>query len=63
MKAAFAARLIGSADTLGPTVESLLAPDKAAMMAHAAWDVTSRGADVTNQIVALIRQRLEDRVA
>ena len=63
LKAAVAARLIGSADTLGPTVESLLAPDKAAVMAHAAWDVTSRGADVTNQIVALIRQRLEDRVA
>jgi 3-deoxy-D-manno-octulosonic-acid transferase len=63
LNAAVASRLIRSADTLGPTVESLLAPDKAAAMAHAAWDVTSRGADVTNQIVALIRQRLEDRVA
>ncbi|WP_322890855.1 MULTISPECIES: 3-deoxy-D-manno-octulosonic acid transferase [unclassified Yoonia] len=63
LNAAVASRLIRSADTLGSTVEALLAPDKAALMAHAAWDVTSRGADVTNQIVALIRQRLEDRVA
>ena len=63
LNAAAAAKLIASADALGPTVETLLAPDKAARMAHAAWDVTSRGADVTNQIVALIRQRLEDRVA
>jgi 3-deoxy-D-manno-octulosonic-acid transferase len=63
LNAAVASRLIRSGDRLGPTVEELLAPDKAAAMAHAAWDVTSRGADVTNQIVALIRQRLEDRVA
>lgn len=58
-----AARLITSDDLLGTAVEVLLAPDKTAEMAHAAWDVTSRGADVTNQIVTLIRQRLEDRVA
>ena len=58
-----AARLITSDDLLGTAVEALLAPDKTAQMAHAAWDVTSRGADVTNQIVALIRKRLEERVS
>ncbi|MFU8823543.1 3-deoxy-D-manno-octulosonic acid transferase [Yoonia sp.] len=58
-----ASQLVISASQLGKTVEALLAPDKTAQMAHAAWDVTSRGADVTNQIVALIRQRLEERIA
>ncbi|WP_322895050.1 MULTISPECIES: 3-deoxy-D-manno-octulosonic acid transferase [unclassified Yoonia] len=57
-----ASRLIRTDDQLGATVEALLAPDKTAEMAHAAWDVTSRGADVTNRIVTLIRQRLEERV-
>ncbi|MFN3663777.1 3-deoxy-D-manno-octulosonic acid transferase [Yoonia sp.] len=60
---AAASRLLASAAQLGAAVEALLAPDKTAQMAHAAWDVTSRGADVTNRIVSLIRQRLEDRVA
>lgn len=58
-----ASRLIRFDEVLGREVEALLAPDKTAQMAHAAWDVTSRGADVTNQIVTLIRQRLEHRVA
>lgn len=62
LNAADASRLIKSDAALGAAVEALLAPDKTAKMAHAAWDVTSRGADVTNRIVTLIRQRLENRV-
>lgn len=60
LNAAGASRLIRSAADLGPSVETLLAPDKAAELAHAAWDVTSRGADVTNRIVAMIQRRLAE---
>lgn len=63
LTAAQAAQVVAGDDQLGAIVESLLAPDKTAQMAHAAWDVTSRGADVTNRIVTLIRQRLEERVS
>lgn len=53
-----AARAIRSGAALGPAVEALLAPDRAAVLAHAAWDVSSAGAEVASRIVALIRDRL-----
>ncbi len=53
-----ASRAISGPADLGAAVEALLAPDKAAAMAHAAWDVTSSGADVTNRVMELIRDRL-----
>lgn len=62
LNAAAASRLIRSAADLGPTVEGLLAADKTAELAHAAWDVTSRGATVTNRIAAFIQLRLEELV-
>lgn len=62
LNAAAASQLIRSASDLGPTVENLLAADKTAKLAHAAWDVTSRGAGVTNRIVAFIQLRLEELV-
>lgn len=62
LTAAQASWLVSSDTQLGAAVEALLAPDKTAKLAHAAWDVTSGGADVTNRIVTLIRQRLEARV-
>ncbi|WP_439153621.1 3-deoxy-D-manno-octulosonic acid transferase [Yoonia sp.] len=58
LNAAGASQLIRSGAHLGPNVEDLLATDKAAALALAAWDVTSRGADVTNRIVSLIQRRL-----
>ncbi len=63
LNAAGASVLLRSSNDLGPAVESLLAPDKAAALAHAAWDVTSRGANVTNRIAAFIQLRLEELVA
>lgn len=60
LHAAGASCLIRSADDLGHCVEKLLAPDKAAQLAHAAWDVTSRGADVTNRIAGMIQRRLAE---
>ncbi len=60
LNAAGASRLIRSGNDLGPVVESLLSADRTAELAHAAWDVTSRGADVTNRIAAFIQTRLEE---
>lgn len=60
LNAAGASRLLRSASDLGPNVESLLATDKVAELAHAAWDVTSRGADVTNRIVSMVQRRLTE---
>jgi 3-deoxy-D-manno-octulosonic-acid transferase len=62
LNAAGASRLIRSSGDLGKIVETLLSPDKTAEMAHAAWDVTTRGADVTNRVAAYIRNRLEELV-
>ena len=59
LNAAAASHLIRSGADLGPLVETLLSTDKAATLAHAAWDVTSRGADVTNRIVNIVQRRLE----
>jgi 3-deoxy-D-manno-octulosonic-acid transferase len=44
---------------LGSTVETLLSPDKAAQIVHAAWDVTSRGAEVTNRLAEVIFEQLD----
>lgn len=62
LNAAGASMLIRSGADLGPAVESLLSADKAAQLAHAAWDVTSRGATVTNRIASFIQLRLEELV-
>lgn len=59
LNAAGASYLMRSGDDLGSFIETLLASDQAAALAHAAWDVTSRGADVTNRIVQIIQRRLE----
>ena len=44
---------------LGRAVEALLSADRVAAMATAGWDVTSRGAEATDRIVTLIRDRLD----
>ena len=59
LAAAGASRAVRSTVDLGNAVEVLLAPDKAAAMAHAAWDVTSSGATVVNRIADLIRERID----
>lgn len=62
LNAAGASRLLRGAADLAPAIEGLLSPDKAAAIAHAAWDVTSRGANVTNRVAAFIQLRLEETV-
>lgn len=57
-----AARCVTNEHMLAETVEELLSPDRAADMAHAAWEVCSSGAEVTDRAVELIFEHL-DRAA
>ncbi|MFD1156548.1 3-deoxy-D-manno-octulosonic acid transferase [Roseovarius aestuarii] len=57
--AAGAACVVQDADTLAAAVQRLIAPDEAAMMAHAAWDVASQSAAVTDQILDLVQDTLD----
>ena len=58
LAAAQAAALVGSAADLAETVAELLAPDRAARLAQAAWAVTSEGAEVTDRVLALLRDHM-----
>lgn len=59
--AAGGARIVNSADALGAAVSRLIAPDRAATMAHAGWDVISEGAELTDKVVELVQEALDDR--
>lgn len=56
-----AARAVSDTESLARAVEFLLAPDKVADMAAAAWEVTTSGAEATDRIVALVRDVLDER--
>lgn len=60
MAAAQAAIMVSSAPDLAENLGELLAPDRAARYAQAAWAVTSDGAEVTDRVVALVRDILRD---
>lgn len=53
--AARATRAVASATDLGDALGDLLAPDRAARLAQAAWSVASEGAEVTETILLRIR--------
>jgi len=57
--AAEATRLVRDAEELGAAVEALLSPDVAACQAHAAWQVCSSGAEVTDRAMGLILDTLD----
>jgi 3-deoxy-D-manno-octulosonic-acid transferase len=57
--AARAARAVGSAADLADALAELLAPDRAARLAQAAWGVTSEGAEATEQALGIIRRRMD----
>jgi 3-deoxy-D-manno-octulosonic-acid transferase len=59
LAAARATRAVASAADLREALSDLLAPDRAARLAHAAWGVASDGADVTERLVLQIRQAVE----
>jgi 3-deoxy-D-manno-octulosonic-acid transferase len=60
LEAAGAARLVRNGAELGTAVETLLSPDRAAAMAHGAWDVATEGAEAANRLEAMVRARLPE---
>ncbi|MFD1342635.1 3-deoxy-D-manno-octulosonic acid transferase [Litorisediminicola beolgyonensis] len=46
-----AARIVRDTDSLGGAVAQLVAPDRAAAMAMAGWEIVSQGAEVTDAII------------
>jgi 3-deoxy-D-manno-octulosonic-acid transferase len=54
-----AARLVTSPASLAESVDELLSPDRAAQMAHAAWEVVSAGSDVTERALEVIMDQLD----
>lgn len=54
-----AARMVNDGETLSTAVVRLIAPDQAATMAHAGWDVVSQGADVTDKVIDLVHAVLD----
>ncbi|MDB5658638.1 MAG: 3-deoxy-D-manno-octulosonic acid transferase [Cypionkella sp.] len=57
--AAQAARAVGSPSDLGDALSDLLAPDRAARLAHAAWALASDGVEVTDRVVEFARRVLD----
>lgn len=58
--AARATRPVASPEGLAGAVEDLIAPDKAAVLAHNAWAATSGGAEVAERVVQIMLSALED---
>ncbi|WP_238941312.1 3-deoxy-D-manno-octulosonic acid transferase [Jannaschia sp. Os4] len=54
-----AAERVDDARALGPALARLLEPDRAAEMAHAAWEVCSAGAEVTDKAIDLLFAMLD----
>ncbi|MEP2642481.1 glycosyltransferase N-terminal domain-containing protein [Roseobacter sp.] len=57
-----AARIVKDAASLGSAVTRLIAPDQAAAMAHAGWDVISHGAEMSDDVIALVEDTLDARL-
>jgi len=58
-----AARIVNDANALGNAVSRLIAPDQAASMAHAGWNVISEGAALMDQLVDLTQDILDERIS
>jgi 3-deoxy-D-manno-octulosonic-acid transferase len=54
LTAAHASRLVRTPAELAAAVVDLLAPDRVATMAHAAWETCSSGAEVTDKAIELV---------
>lgn len=59
LASAGAARIVNDAAALGSAVSRLVAPDHAASMAHAGWDVISQGAAATDRVIDLAQDALD----
>jgi len=58
-----AARIVNDGAALGVAVTRLIAPDQAATMAHAGWNVISTGAELTDRIVDMVQDALDHAAA
>ncbi|WP_371810309.1 3-deoxy-D-manno-octulosonic acid transferase [Ruegeria sp. HKCCD8929] len=58
-----AARQVRTAEELGKGVVELLSPDQAASVALAGWQVVSEGAQLTDQLIDMVQDRLDRRRA
>ncbi|WP_375174234.1 3-deoxy-D-manno-octulosonic acid transferase [Pseudooceanicola sp.] len=56
-----AARIVRDASTLSAAVLRLNAPDQAAIMAQAAWEVATEGAEVTDMVLERLEEILDRR--
>ena len=63
LAAASAARSVRDAEGLGTAVGQLIAPDQAAAMALAGWEVVTEGAHLTDSLVDLLQDMLDQREA
>jgi len=63
LSSAGAARTVRDAESLAAGVSFLTAPDQAAAMAHAAWEVTTAGAEVTDAVMDLVQDMLDRKAA
>lgn len=59
LSSANAMRQIGSSVELADALSELLSPDRAARLANLAWTVVSAGAEVTDEVMALIRSIMD----
>ena len=57
-----AARIVNDAGALGNAVSRLIAPDQAATMAHAGWDVISEGAELADRVIEMVQDRLDEEM-
>lgn len=58
-----AARIVRDADSLASAVSNLVAPNQAATMAHAGWDVISSGAKSVDRVITEVFDTLDARGA
>lgn len=56
-----AARIVKDVSSLSSALNLVSAPDQAAAMAHAGWEVVSEGAEVSDQIISLVQDMLDER--
>jgi 3-deoxy-D-manno-octulosonic-acid transferase len=54
------ARIVRDAETLAGALAHLIAADRSATMAHAAWEVATAGAEVTDYILEILHDLLDD---
>jgi len=55
-----AARLVSNGGELAETLNTIIAPDVAALMARAAWEISSEGGEVSGIIIAEILEKLAE---